>query len=307
MVKNKVKIGIVDTMFSRVNMGAIAIDEIKKTKKTKKIKNNYPDVEIIRTTVPGVKDLPPECKKLLDSGCDICLALGMVGGATIDTQCAHEASLGIMNTKLMTNKHIIEVFVHENEAWSEEEFYIICENRVRKHAHNAILLATNPGELIQYAGKGIRQGREDEGEISLIERPIVLGIVVGEFNNTFTNAMLDFALEEAKNEKAVVHSIIRVPGVFEIPLGVKKLLCEKKIDAVVTLGYVKKGETMHDRIIAKSAVQKIMELSLQNNKPISLGIITIADEKQAEERKKDYAQRAVRAAVKMVKSFTEYL
>lgn len=290
---NKLKIGIVDTMFSRVNMGAIAINEMKK---------NHHAIEIVRTTVPGIKDLAPECKKLMDNGCEICMALGMVGSVVIDRQCAHEASLGIMKVKLLTNKHIIEVFVHENEAWNEKEFYSICENRIRKHVHNAVLLVADPKELIKHAGKGIRQGREDEGEINPIEKkPITLGIVIGEFNKEFTDAMLDFALKEAKNEKTVIHSIMRVPGVFEIPLGVKKLLCEKKIDAIVTLGYVKKGETMHDKIIAKTAVQQIMELSLQNNKPVSLGIITVADKKLAEERKKDYAQRAVQAAVKMVK------
>ena len=119
------KIGIVDTMFSRVDMGAMAIDEIRKT---------YPDVELVRRTVPGVKDLPVECRRLLDSGCDSCMALGMVGGAPVDQVCAHEASEGIQQAKLLTGKHIIEVFVHENEAWSEKEFYGICENRARKHA-----------------------------------------------------------------------------------------------------------------------------------------------------------------------------
>lgn len=106
------KVGIVDTMFSRVDMGAIAVDEIKK---------NYPDMLVERRTVPGIKDLPVECKRMLDEGCDIAMALGMVGGAPIDTQCGHEASLGIQQAKLMTNKHIIEVFVHENEAWNPTE------------------------------------------------------------------------------------------------------------------------------------------------------------------------------------------
>ena len=54
----KIKIGIVDTMFSRMNMGAIAIDELKK---------NFPDVEYVRRTVPGIKDLPVECKRLLET------------------------------------------------------------------------------------------------------------------------------------------------------------------------------------------------------------------------------------------------
>ncbi len=289
--RKPIKVGVVDTMFARVNMGEMAIDEIRK---------NYPEVEVVRTTVPGVKDLPPECRKLLDSGCGICMALGMVGGAPVDLQCAHEASLGIMQAKLLTGKHIIEVFVHENEAWSGKEFYSICENRVRKHAHNAVLLVANPSELVKRAGMGVRQGKDDEGAIEPAkEKPVTLGIVVGEFNEKFANEMLESALAEAKNENAEVHSVLRVPGAFEIPLGVKKLLGEKRIDAIVTLGYVKKGETRHDRIVAENAARAITKLSLESRKPVTLGIITVADAKQAEERKEGYARRAVRAAVKM--------
>lgn len=289
----KIKIGIVDTMFSRVNMGDIAIDEVKR---------NYPQAEIMRTTVPGIKDLAVECKKLLDSGCDTCMALGMVGGAPIDTQCAHEASLGIQHAKLLTNKHIIEVFVHENEGWSEKEFHSICENRIRKHAHNAVLLVANPAELIKNAGKGMRQGKEDEGSVDVSkEEQIEIAIVAGEFNRQFADEMIGYAVAEAKKENADVRAIIRVPGAFEIPLATKKLLMDKKIDAVVTLGYVKKGETAHDKVVAENASREIMQLSLEYRKPVSLGIITLADAKQAEERKEDYARRAVQAAVKLVK------
>lgn len=290
---DKIKVGIIDTMFSRVNMGEIAIDEIKK---------DYQDAEIVRKTVPGIKDLPPECLNLLQKeNCDICMALGMVGGAPVDLQCAHEASLGIMQAKLLTGKHIIEVFVHENEAWNEKEFYSICENRIRKHAHNAVLLVAKPDELIKNAGKGVRQGKEDEGAIEISkERPLTLGIAVAEFNKRFADEMLEFALDEAKKNDAEVHSILRVPGAFEIPLATKKLLWDKKIDAVVTLGYVKKGETKHDKIVAENSAREIMQLSLENRKPVTLGMITLADAAQAEERKEGYARRAVRAAVKMV-------
>lgn len=289
----KVKIGIVDTMFARVNMGALAIDEIKR---------HYPDVEIVRTTVPGIKDLPPECKKLLDSGCVSCMALGMVGGAPIDTICAHEASTGLISAKLMTNKHIIEVFVHENEAWDEKEFHSICENRARRHAHNAVLLAIEPEALIKNAGKGMRQGRENEGEIDLSKpRPLGLGIVVAEFNKEISGKMLEYALAQAKDEGASVERVIHVAGAFEVPLAAKKLLMDKKVDAVVTLGFVKKGETKHDKIISESAAQAIMALSLESRKPIGLGLITIADINQAKQRNEGYARRAVSAAVSLAK------
>src|SRR4030095_467301 len=173
------KISVIDTTFSRVDMGAIALDELKKAD---------PKAGIVRTTVPGIKDLAVEGKKLLDSGCDIAIALGMVGGAPIDTQCAHEASLGIQQAKLMSGKHIIEVFVHENEAWSGGEFAAICDNRIRKHVHNAVALVADPVSLTRKAGGGIRQGKADEGKVDT-DKKITLGVVVGQFNDEITGKM----------------------------------------------------------------------------------------------------------------------
>ncbi|MFA6489164.1 MAG: riboflavin synthase [Candidatus Micrarchaeia archaeon] len=157
MTSKNVKIGIVDTMFARADMGSFAIDEIQK---------KFPNVKIVRSTVPGVKDLAAGCV-ILDAkeNCDVLMALGMVGGAQIDTQCGHEASIGIQLAKMQLKKHIIEVFVHEWEGKDEPDLYSIFEDRTRKHAVNAVLLATAPEELVKFAGKGKRQGRTDAGPL----------------------------------------------------------------------------------------------------------------------------------------------
>ncbi|VVB56982.1 Riboflavin synthase [uncultured archaeon] len=153
-------IAVVDTTFSTVNMGKIAVDELKKS---------YPKIRVIRHTVPGFKDLAVECQRLLKDGADIALALGMVGSAPIDTQCAHEASIGVQMAKMNTNKHIIEVFVHmkeserEDGSIDEQDLLSLTEDRVRKHAHNAVWLLISPEKLVERAGTGRRQGREDVG------------------------------------------------------------------------------------------------------------------------------------------------
>ncbi|MBI4177713.1 MAG: riboflavin synthase [Candidatus Aenigmarchaeota archaeon] len=147
------KIGVVDTTFARVDMGSLAIRELEK----------HSDADIVRVTVPGMKDLAVACKKLLDGGCDACLAIAMVGPHRLDETCAHEANAGIMGAQLMTNKHILSVFVHEVEADNDKDLYDICVNRVTKHALNAYLLVANPGELAKNAGMGKRQGRADAG------------------------------------------------------------------------------------------------------------------------------------------------
>ena len=65
----------------------------------------------------------------------------------------------------MTNKHIIEVFVHEDEAKDEKELLMITENRVREHVRNAVDLLLNPKRLQKLAGTGQRQGFPDVGPI----------------------------------------------------------------------------------------------------------------------------------------------
>jgi len=161
--KPKPKLGIVDTTFSVVDMGKIAVDELSQ---------HYPHVQIIRHTVPGIKDLAVECQRLLKNDkCDIAMALGMVGAAPIDTQCAHEASLGIQMAKMNTNKHIVEVFVHMKEAErkdgtiDEKDLFALTDDRTRKHVHNAVWLVSEPNKLVERAGTGRRQGRTDVGKI----------------------------------------------------------------------------------------------------------------------------------------------
>ncbi|MCP1716007.1 riboflavin synthase [Methanocalculus alkaliphilus] len=148
------KIGIADTTFARANMGAAAADEIRR----------HTSIRIERYTVPGLKDLPVACKKLIEErGCDLVMALGMPGGAEKDKVCAHEASQGLQLAMLMTNRHIIEVFVHEDEAKDDKELAWLLEQRTREHAVNAVKLLLYPKELERDAGTGKRQGFSDAG------------------------------------------------------------------------------------------------------------------------------------------------
>ena len=151
------RIGIADTTFARYDMASAAINELQSL---------ATGFKIIRYTVPGIKDLPVACKKLFDErACDIIMALGMPGAKPIDKRCAHEASTGLIHTQLLCNKHIIEVFVYEDEAQSGKELASLADRRTREHARNVINLLFHPENLTKQAGHGLREGFEDAGPV----------------------------------------------------------------------------------------------------------------------------------------------
>ena len=154
------RIGIVDTMFARVDLGGYAVAELESCP-------GYGErFEIVRRTVPGFKDLAVECKRLVElEDCRILVALGMPGRAAIDQVCAHEASQGIMMAQLLTSTHILEVFVHEAEEDDPDKLVPVCEDRARKHARNAYWMLYEPDQLVSRAGQGVRQGYADAGPI----------------------------------------------------------------------------------------------------------------------------------------------
>ena len=150
-------IGIADTTFARYDMAQAAINELQSL---------TAGFKIIRYTVPGIKDLPVACKKLFDEhACDIIIALGMPGPKSIDKQCAHEASMGLIHTQLLCNKHIIEVFVYEDETKNDKDLAKLADKRTREHARNVIDLLLHPEALTKHAGYGLREGFEDAGPV----------------------------------------------------------------------------------------------------------------------------------------------
>ncbi|AGK60171.1 6,7-dimethyl-8-ribityllumazine synthase [Archaeoglobus sulfaticallidus PM70-1] len=135
---------------------------------------------------------------------------------------------------------------------------------------------------------------------------IKLGLVVAEFNRDITYMMEILAKEHADFLGAEITDIIRVPGVFDTPIAVKRILEKGDVDAVVTVGTVIEGDTEHDEIVAQHAARKIMDLSLEYNKPVTLGIAGPGMGRIAAQERVDYAKRGVEAAVKLVRRLREY-
>ena len=152
------RIGIVDTTFARVDMAKYAIEVIK---------NHLPEAEIIRYTVPGAKDIPVAAKKLIEEeGCSIVITFGWIGKTLTDKLSYLTLSIGLTLVQLLTNKHVIDVTIHEDEAEDEATLKKIAINRAQKHALNAVkLLKGGRTALTPYAGQGLRQGYPDAGPI----------------------------------------------------------------------------------------------------------------------------------------------
>lgn len=158
------RIGIADTTFARMDMGAAAQREVERYADEHGL-----EVEVVRVTVPGFKDLPVACKKLIEErGCELVIACGQAGPEPIDKQCAHEASQGLQLAQLMTNTHVLEVFVHTDEVPPDEAARLrwLGENRAREHALNACWMLFEPDRLGKLAGTGQREGFQDEGPIT---------------------------------------------------------------------------------------------------------------------------------------------
>lgn len=138
-------IGVVDTMFARHNMGAEAIDALQQCP------GYGTRFEVVRRTVPGLKDLAVAAKKLIEEQqCRSVIALGMASKGPLGKECAHEASRGLMQAQLMTNTHILEVIVWEDR---EEDLDTLFRNLPREHAINAYALLYEPDTLIAHAGQ----------------------------------------------------------------------------------------------------------------------------------------------------------
>ena len=113
-------------------------------------------------------------------------------------------------------------------------------------------------------------------------------IVIANYYKGISKGLLNSALKLIP--KSNIIKIIKVPGVFEIPVTISKNI--KKYDAFLALGCVIKGKTPHFDFISQASTNAIMELSINNKKPIGNGIITCLNMRQAIARKKKGAEAA---------------
>ena len=123
-------------------------------------------------------------------------------------------------------------------------------------------------------------------------------IVLADYYENISFSLLNSAKRNLKNFSI---KVIKVPGVFEIPVTISKNI--KKYDGFIALGCVIKGQTPHFDFISSASTHAIMELSVKSKKPIGNGIITCLNKKQAIVRSKTKGQEAAKAVLSVLKSF----
>ncbi|MBL7831654.1 MAG: 6,7-dimethyl-8-ribityllumazine synthase [Saprospiraceae bacterium] len=113
-----------------------------------------------------------------------------------------------------------------------------------------------------------------------------IGIVVSDWHHDVTSklktACVETLIKSGIKEDNI--SIISVPGAFELTMGARILLSSQKMDAVICLGCVIKGETNHDEYINQAVASGITNLGLSSGKPVIFGLLTVLNKKQAEDR-----------------------
>ncbi len=117
-------------------------------------------------------------------------------------------------------------------------------------------------------------------------KKLSFGIVVSRYNQGVTQGLLDGAMRALKQNRVPASAVrvVWVPGAFEIPLAAQRLAKSKKVSAVIALGCVLKGQTDHNRYISQACADGLMQIMLQTGVPVTFGVLTPDNLKQARER-----------------------
>ncbi len=113
-----------------------------------------------------------------------------------------------------------------------------------------------------------------------------IGIATSRYNDHITNSLCDAAVATLIAAGVPSHQIliVRVPGAWELPFAAQRLVANRQVLGVIALGAVIQGETTHDQHINRAVSSALMQLSLDHNKPIAFGLLTVKSLEQAIQR-----------------------
>lgn len=144
----------------------------------------------------------------------------------------------------------------------------------------------------------------------IIGQKVRICIVASKYNEKFTDALVDNAIEELAELLPMARiDLIRVPGAFEIPVAVAAVLEREETNCVITLGLIIQGDTGHADLIAASVTNSLQDQAVVSMIPIIAGVLLVENEKQAYARciasSMNRGRECARAAASMVDVFAE--
>jgi 6,7-dimethyl-8-ribityllumazine synthase len=132
-----------------------------------------------------------------------------------------------------------------------------------------------------------------------------LAIVVSRYNSFITERLLQGAVDALKANGVGESSIqiFQVPGSFEIPQAARKIAETTRPDAIICLGALLRGETLHFELISNECARGIQKVAADFGIPVTFGVITADTEEQAlaraGERSENKGWEAATAAIEM--------
>ncbi|MEX2054904.1 MAG: 6,7-dimethyl-8-ribityllumazine synthase [Candidatus Andersenbacteria bacterium] len=126
-----------------------------------------------------------------------------------------------------------------------------------------------------------------------------IAIIAADFHQDIAEVMIKAAEDTLKSEGARLLPTVRVPGAYEIPLQAELLLAKRKVDALVVVGFIERGETLHGEVMGHVVHANLIDIQRKYRKPIGIGLIGPgATVEQAHVRKEAAARGAAAAVVK---------
>ena len=128
-----------------------------------------------------------------------------------------------------------------------------------------------------------------------------VGIVSSRFNNSVVNELLASAVNKLLSEGVDKDNILHknVPGALEIPIVANALAASKKVDVILGVGAVIRGETYHFEVVSDQSAFGLMQVQLNHNIPVVNAIITTNSSEEAYARTKNKGEEAALAAIEM--------
>lgn len=131
-----------------------------------------------------------------------------------------------------------------------------------------------------------------------------IGIVAANYYEELVGEMVERAERKAE-DSGFETSKVEVAGAFDTPLAADRLARKERIDAVVVVGAIVKGETDHDKVIGDAVANRISDISLERDKPVALGISGPGMSAEQARERKEYGAAAIEAAIKSLKNLDE--